>query len=154
MRWGTNTRQLNGCAKAFETSAPVLLICNRDAPRNDDVRAILDRADAISFEPTREEILAKIEEFGDDDEIIEAFRVLPIVPSLRLYAKAAEWKASPYLDWMTNLLRKAGVAPHVVAAVDILRSIQPEQQVDEYIRRTGRSRRDWFNTKKKAEEFL
>jgi len=154
VQWRTNTRQLDGRAQAFETSAHVLLICNRNAPENDDVRAILDRADAISFEPTREEILAKIAEFGDDDEIIDAFRRLLIVPSLRLYAQAVEWKASPHLDWRTNLLRKAGVAPHVVTAAEILRSVQPEQHVAEYIRGTGRSRRDWFYTKKRAEEFM
>lgn len=154
VQWRTNTQQLDGRAQAFDTSAPVLLICNRNTPENDDVRAILDRADAISFESTREEILAKIDEFDDDPEIVDALRRLPIVPSLRLYGKAKEWKASPYLDWRTNLLREACVPAHVVMAVDILRSVRPEQQVAEYIRRTGRSRRDWFNTKKKAEQFL
>ncbi len=154
VQWRTATKHLEGRAQWFITSALVLLVCNRDAPRNDDVRAILDRADAISFEPTREEILAKIEEFADDPEIVEALRQMPIVPSLRLYCKAKEWKGSPYLDWRANLLQCAAVPYHVVAASEILRSVPPERQVDEYIRRTGRSRRDWFYTKKKAEQFL
>jgi hypothetical protein len=65
VRWNTNTRLLEGRAKEFSTFSSVLIVGNRTLLDHDDVRAILDRADSIGFDPTKQEIITKLRTYGE-----------------------------------------------------------------------------------------
>jgi hypothetical protein len=56
VHWHTTTPLLEGRNDEFNTSAPVLMVCNRNLLANEDVQAILDRANAVEFCPSKAEL--------------------------------------------------------------------------------------------------
>jgi hypothetical protein len=145
VQWNTNTRLLEGRKKEFTISAPVLVVCNRSLIDNEDVQAVLDRADAIEFDPSKQEIITKLRSYAEDQEIVDFLEKMPILPSLRTYETAKRWKLSTRIDWQEELMAECGVDDHVQALIEIIRSEPPEKQCERYIANTGRSRRDYYN---------
>ena len=62
VRWDTTTSKLEGRATSFVCTAPVLIVMNKLPNRDPDVLAILDRCDAIVFEPTKAEVINRMRE--------------------------------------------------------------------------------------------
>jgi hypothetical protein len=153
VHWNTNTRLLEGRAKEFSTSSSVLIVGNRTLLDHEDVRAILDRADAIEFEPTKQEILAQLRTFGEDEEIIEFLEKMPIIPSLRIYETARRWKQSTRINWQQELMDECAVADHIQTLITIVRNEPAGKQCEVYRAKTGRSRRDFYNHLPLAKEL-
>jgi hypothetical protein len=155
VQWNTTTPLLEGRPREFTTSAPVLLVSNRTlTDNNDDVAAILDRADPIEFRPVKSEIIQKLKTYAQEADIVAALEQMPVLPSLRTYDKARAWKRSPYLDWRQEILAECGVEPHIAILADILQKYPSELHVSLYQQQTGRSRRDYFNQVPKSRQLL
>jgi hypothetical protein len=145
VQWNTTTQLLDGRDKCFVASSPVLVVCNRTLLDNEDMGAILDRGDAIEFDPPKPEVIAKLKTYADDPEIVALLEAMPVVPSLRTYEKAKAWKKSRHLDLKQELFAECGVGEHVQILTDIITNEPRERQLELYIHRTGRCRRDYFN---------
>ena len=145
VQWNTTTDKLKERDKEFTTSAPVLVVCNPGHSGNEDVKAVLDRADVIEFDPPKKEIIAKLKTYATDSEIVELMETLPVLPSLRTYEKALAWKKSPHLDMREELLSECGVQPEVQTLLHIYRTVPERERCQAYMERTGRSQRDYYN---------
>jgi hypothetical protein len=145
VQWNTMTDKLEGRAKEFTISAPVLVVCNHNLLDNADVQAVLDRADAVEFAPPKKEIIAKLKTYATDLEIVELLETMPVLPSLRTYEKALDWKKSSRLDMREELLAECGVQPEVQTLLEIYRTVPEKERCQAYMNRTGRSQRDFYN---------
>lgn len=154
VQWNTTTDKLEGRAKEFSTSAPVLVICNHNLLDNADVQAVLDRADAIEFDPPKKEIIAKLKTYATDSEIVELMETLPVLPSLRTYEKALAWKKSPHLDMGEELLAECGVPPEIQRLSEIIKTEPATNHCTVYMAETGRSQRDYYNKRKLAQQLV
>jgi len=154
VHWNTNTPILGDRKRSFTTEAPVLLVCNRDLGKNDDVRALLDRADGIIFDPPRSEIISKMKTFARQPRIVDLIERLPVMPTLRTLEKAERWEASPHLDLEEELIAECRVPDQVVVLVRIMKDVPREKWEATYMEHTGRSRRDYYYTKHIAKQLL
>lgn len=126
IRWGTTTPKLQGRPTSFSCTCPVLIVLNQIPPRDPDLEAILDRVDAIRFEPTKQEVLSKMREiFSEHEDLIDLLAELPAMPSLRTLIKAIGWQKSRHLNLMEELLAECGV-PAPVAQLALIMETQPE----------------------------
>lgn len=157
VQWRTS-RNLDGRRKHFKCTAPVLLICNRTvAERNDDVKAVLDRADVIEFDPPKAEVIKKLKSYATNQHIVDMMERLDVIPSLRTYEKALGWEASPHLDLTDQLLNECGIPAHIRTLVKILADNPKMQQkplAKLYNDATGRTERQFYRDKKTAGQFL
>jgi len=144
VQWNTATHLLDGRDKEFIATAPVLVVCNRGLADNEDVKAVIDRADAVEFDPPKSEVIRKLRTYADD-EIVEFLSVMPVIPSLRTYELAKRWKDSRRLDWRQELMDECGVPDHVQALVAIIRTASPDERCSLYMSQTSRSKRDYYN---------
>lgn len=145
VHWNTNTTLLKGRRNEFCTKAPVLVVCNRTLLDNDDVRAILDRANAVEFCPSKKEIISKMRTYAEDQEIVDFLEQMPGCVSLRTYELARDLKLAPRGDWRQEVMDECGVEPHIQTLIQILQTESPENWLKVYIAYTGRSRRDYYN---------
>jgi hypothetical protein len=138
LRWGTTTSKLEGRPTSFTCTCPVLIVLNKMPARDPDLEAILDRVDAIHFNPTKAEILARMRElWPDDEDLIRLLAELPIRPSLRTLEKARRWKRSAHLNLIEELLAECGVREPVTRLVQIMTTFPKEQWFDQYVAATG-----------------
>lgn len=146
VQWNTKTPLLEGRTQKFVATGPVLVVCNRAFFNNEDVNAVLDRADVIEFDPPKDEILRKLRTYAEDEEILRFLEQPMVQPSLRSYEKAKMWKASSHLDWKQELMGEFGIEEHIQIQAEIIRNERSARQCYAlYKQRTGRSRRDYYN---------
>jgi hypothetical protein len=108
LKWETTSQILEDyqVPEEFQTTSKVVVLTNHARAANPQIAALFDRGNLISFEPSAREIHAQVEGWLDDPEILAFFaRWLPIIPapSMRLYVKAKEMKASD-IDWRGTLM--------------------------------------------------
>jgi len=153
VHWHTTTPLLEGRNDEFNTSAPVLMVCNRNLLANEDVKAILDRANAVEFCPSKAEIIRKLRSYADDQEIVDFLEVMPIRPTLRTYELARDLKKSPRGNWRQEVMDECGVEKHIQNLVHIIQTEAPEKWLECYHDQTKRSRRDYYNCLPLAKEL-
>lgn len=124
-------------------------------PRDPDVAAILDRCDAIEFEPTKTEILRRMREiFPDDNALIDLLAELPALPSLRTLVKARNWQKSKHLNLIQELLDECGVPEPVTQLAQIMESVPESQWCQRYVATTGLTDRTYRRHKSLARQLL
>lgn len=155
IRWGTTTRRLEGRHTFFVCTSPVLIVLNR-LPKNDpDVEAILDRCDAVWFEPTKVEIIARMRDvFPENSDLIELIAELPAMPSLRTLVHAREWQKSEDLNVVEELLSECGVSNEVSQLVEIMQSFPEGEWCERYVQRTGLTDRTYRRHRRFADQII
>jgi hypothetical protein len=155
LRWGTTTAKLDGRPTSFTCTSPVLIVLNKLPSRDPDVEAILDRCDAIRFEPTKAEIIARMRAlFPEDWELIDLIAELPALPSLRTLVKARKWAKSQELNVIEELLDECGVSAEVAALVQIMESHPEHEWCDLYVRETGLTDRTYRRHRRFADQIV
>jgi hypothetical protein len=155
IRWGTSTSKLEGRHTSFVCTSPVLIVLNK-LPKNDpDVDAILDRCDAIRFEPTKVEIIARMREiFPESVDLIDLIAELPALPSLRTLVHAREWQESEDLNVVEELLSECGESPEVTLLVQIMEAHPEHEWCDRFMAATGQTDRSYRRHKAYAKQLL
>jgi hypothetical protein len=155
IRWGTTTAKLEGRATSFVSTSPVLIVLNRMPDKNEDVRAVLDRCDAIEFAPTKAEVVARMRAvFPGDGELIDLLAELPVLPSLRTLVKAKQWARSKYLSLTEELSAECGVPEPVVRLVEIMQECRESEWCQRYIEVTGLTDRTYRRHKAIASDLV
>ncbi len=155
IRWGTTTAKLEGRDTSFVSTSQVLIVLNRMPDKNEDVRAVLDRCDAIEFAPTKAEVLARMRVvFPDDSDLIDLLAELPVLPSLRTLVKAKQWARSRYLSLTEELFAECGVPEPVVRLIEIMQECRESEWCQRYIAVTGLTDRTYRRHKAIATEII
>ena len=155
IRWNTSTDKLEGRQKSFRCTSLVLILLNSIPDKNPDVKAILDRCDHISFEPTKSEIIEYMREnFPQDGDIIGLLAELPVRPSVRTLIKAKHWRDSAHLDLHEELFAECGVPEPIVRLVEIMRKHHESAWCDHYVSETGLTDRSYRRHKAIAVELV
>lgn len=155
IRRGTTTSKLDGRPRSFVCTSRVLIVLNRIPEQNPDVRAILDRCDAIEFAPTKAEVIARMRQvFPSDGPLIDLIAELSVLPSLRTLIKARTWARSRHLDLLEELFDECGVPPPVSALVNIMRTSPEDQWCRRYLAETGLTDRTYRRHRSIALELL
>lgn len=155
IRWGTTTSKLEGRHTSFVCKSPVLIVLNK-LPKNDpDVEAILDRCDAIWFEPTKAEIIARMwEVFPENGDLIELIAELPAMPSLRTLVRAREWQQSDDVNVIEELLSECGVSLEITQLVEIMETFPEGEWCGRYLQRTGLTDRTYRRHRRFADQIV
>ena len=111
--WKKAATQLEERERSFWTSSPVAILCNRMPKINADTAAIFDRAKAIIFEPSAQEVHAYVGTYwreknprhADIYDYIGANLDKILRPSARLYEQAVEEKEAG-AKWQEFLIRR------------------------------------------------
>lgn len=144
IRWGTTTSKLEGRPQSFVCTAPTLIVLNKLPTRDPDVAAILDRCDAVEFDPTKAEVIARMREvFPDDNELVDQIAELPALPSLRTLVKARQWKKSKHLNLDEELLAECGVPEAVAHLARIIQTVPKSKWCERYRSETGLTERTY-----------
>lgn len=156
LHWGSTTSKLEGRAPTFVCTSPVLIVMNELPPNDPDVKAILDRCDAIRFRPTKAEVIMRMRQlsFSSDGDLIELLNVLPVMPSLRLLDKARRWRASKHLNLVEKLLAECGAKPEVAQLIQIMETFPEREWCQRFIAQTGMTDRTYRRHKQLAEQLL
>jgi len=146
-------REIDGGEGSFSTTSPLMLLCNSFTTLNANLAALASRAVVMHFAPKSDEILAKIQTFAEDSEIVEFLRqyhdCLPEF-SLRTYGRLEELKRAG-LDWTKFALQETNLPPKVLEIADLLARYDSDQT---RLRQYSGSRRDYYNWKPKAMDYL
>ncbi len=155
VRWGTTTAKLERRRSSFTCTSPVLIVMNRMPSRDPDVAAILDRCDAIEFEPTKSEVIAQMRAiFPEDGALIDLLAELPAIPSLRTLVKARKWQKSKHLNLIQELLDECGVPEPVAQLAQIMESLPQSQWCQRYSADTGLTDRTYRRHKVLAVQLV
>lgn len=157
VRWGSTTSKLEGRPTSFCCTAPVLIIANSVPERDADLEAILDRVDAICFEPRKVEVIARMRELFPavaDQNLITLIEELPVLPSLRTLVKARAWRDSSKLDLLEELYAECGVPEPIQILMEIMESAPAAEQCALYSARTGLTDRTFRRHRAIAEELI
>lgn len=147
----------------FTTTSRVIITCNRVEGDNPHVKAIKDRGFFLRFEPTREEILNKMQEVTKNYPLLEPNErqeVLDFIRqhhlnvrrlSLRGLVKGFQlynyWKLKG-VDWQEDLLKELGISEKLVVMNQLLTTYDNDQ---ERLQHWGYSRASFYNYKQIAE---
>ena len=145
--------QSEGIPREFETRSRSIIIANEWRTLSENVAAVQDRGHVLLFEPTPEELHARVGEWFTDPEIYEWFgRRLALIekPSMRHYVRAQELKSAG-LDWETMI--GGQFMPPKLLLVARLREdkgfASEAERVEEFRRLGGGSRATYFNHAKR-----
>jgi hypothetical protein len=155
VRWGTTTPKLQGRAQSFICTSPVLIVLNKMSARDPDLEAILDRVDAIRFEPTKREVIDRMREvFPANENLIDLLAELPAMPSLRTLVKARCWQKSKHLNLIEELLAECGVPPAVAHLAEIIAACPENEWCSRYMADTGLTDRTYRRHKALALQLV
>ncbi|MFQ5501990.1 MAG: hypothetical protein ACE5EQ_06770 [Phycisphaerae bacterium] len=118
-----------------------------------NVAALKTRAMVVHFTPPASEILAKIKTFAGDAEIVgflEQFREAMADFSLRTYRILEDLKQAG-LDWRRYALNETNIPPKVIEIADLIVRFNTDI---ERVKHYSGSRRDYYNWKQAALEYL
>jgi hypothetical protein len=153
----------NNIPSKYETKSRVAIICNRFDELTEKVSALRDRGLFLQFQPTNEEILAKmreiIPEIHQDMSIEEKTQVYNIIEkyanvcdiSLRTLVKGiALFKECKErgIDWRSILLNSLEISPKLVLLDKILRDYEKEADRIKVWEENGFSVRSYYDYKK------
>ncbi len=155
VRWATSTTRLDGRSTSVICTGPVLIVLNKLPSDDEDIAAVLDRFDAVRFQPSKEEIITRMRALWPADrELIDLLAELPGIPSLRTLVRARRWQRSPHLEVIEELLDECGAPQPVVLLATIMVS-QPENTwCRTYRERTGLTDRSYRRHKRIAEQLV
>ncbi|MCX6746871.1 MAG: hypothetical protein NTU63_01920 [Candidatus Pacearchaeota archaeon] len=154
----------NNIPSKYETKSRVAIICNRFDELTEKISALRDRGIFIQFQPTNEEILAKmreiIPEIHQDISIEEKTQVYSIIEkyanvcevSLRTLVKGiALYKECRErgIDWQSILLSSLELNPKLVLLDKILRDYEREADRIKAWEENGYSKRNYYEFKLK-----
>lgn len=147
----------------FFTESRVLITCNSIEAYNPHILAIKDRGFFLRFEPTREEILAKMREVTKNYPLLtenEKLEVLNFIEqhsknvrklSLRFLVKGFQlynyWKLKG-VDWQEDLLKELGISEKLIVMNELLTNYDNDQQ---RLAHWNYSRASFYNYKQIAE---
>lgn len=165
--WESTTWNLNDRAKVCYPKGRLMLLLNTVGTSvHPDVEAVLDRADAIYFDPSVNEMLAYIATYGNDGEILDYLYTKHSIPSIRCYEIARQYKndtSMPEFYWrkyLDDVCDKRNVSAHNEKVTWILEQITKEEPTpiklvcEEYMTLFGKSRANFFLDLKKAKEMI
>ena len=111
--------------------------------------------DAIRFEPTKAEIIARMYElWPDEDELIALLAELPAMPSLRTLEKARRWKRSAHLNLVEELMSECGVPEPVSQLAQIMEAFPEQEWSARYLEQTNLTDRSFHRHQRIAEQLL
>lgn len=155
IRWGTTTSKLEGRPTSFACTCPVLIVLNKMPARDPDLEAILDRCDAIVFEPTKAEVVNRMREvFPGSVDLIDLLAELPAMPSLRILIKACCWQKSMHLNLIEELVAECGVPEPVARLAQIMESCPEQEWCDRYVAETRRTDRTYRRHRQLAQQLV
>ena len=144
--------EIDGGLGYFNTRSHVLMLCNSFHALSANVAALESRATMVRFKPSAAEILAKIETFVTDDEVLgflAAFHESIPAFTLRTYGLLVDLKNAG-MDWQRYALQETDVPAKVIEIADLLDRFGTDiERVDHY----SGSRRDYYNWKPRAEAY-
>ena len=153
--WKTNAPILKGEKTGFVCVARVLVVLNKVPRNNEPLQAVLDRMDAISFEPTKAEILTKMRQvWPEHPDLIDLLVDLPVEPSLRHLVKAIGWQKSPHLNEVEELLSECGVPEPIQCLYRIMLSEPEASWLARYREKTGKSERSFRRHKRTVRKLI
>lgn len=147
VKYTSTTRLLSDDDKEFTTSCKTILLTNKLTVCDDNLTALITRANILNFNPPDTEILSFLKTFAKDKEIIkfiETYAKISKKLNLRVYARALELKNSN-LNWKQEVLNSMEVNPQY-AEFDELKSKYKTEK--ERIEHFSQSRASYFRTKK------
>ena len=155
IRWNTTTSKLDGRPQEIRCTSPVLIVLNRLPAHDPDVLAILDRFDAITFAPTKAEVITRmIELFPEDRDIIDLLIELPVLPTLRTLVKARAWRDSPHLNLIEELLDECGVPEPDAQLVQIMLESPENEWCSRFLAATGLTERTYRRHRPLADQIV
>ncbi len=144
--------EIDGGVGHFYTTSRVMMLANSFKRLNANICALQTRGMVVRFEPPRPEIYRKIQEFGDDLEVIEflgdVFEVLREF-NLRSYVNLVEMKGAG-LDWRRYALMDSDIPSKILEIAELLTRYNSDK---ERLHHYSHSRRDYFNWKPRALEY-
>lgn len=145
--------EIDGGVGHFFTTSRVMMLANSFSRLNANISALETRGMIVRFEPSRAEIYQKIVDFGDDPEVIEflgeTFEILQGF-NLRTYVNLLEMKRAG-IDWRRYALQDSDVPSKTLEIAELLTRYSSD---NERIQHYSHSRRDYFNWKPQALEFV
>jgi len=147
VKYTSTTRLLSESDKEFQTSCKTILLTNKLTVCDDNLTALITRANVINFNPSDIEILSFLKTFAKDKEIIkfiETYAKISKKLNLRVYARALELKNSN-LNWKQEVLNSMEVNP-TYAEFDELKSKYKTEK--ERITNFSLGRASYFRIKK------
>lgn len=155
IQWHTTTDKLQGRPNTVRCRGPVLLIMNRLPSNDPDLEALLDRFDAIAFQPAKTEIIARMHAlYANEGPLIDLIASLAVLPTLRTLVKARTWNESKHLDVIEELLSECGVSAAVATLADIMEQHPPAEWCQRYMQATGLTDRTYRRHKQLAQELV
>jgi|GEM_PF-885890 len=161
LRWEKASPALkaDNLPKAFPISSRICVIANEWKTLNPGARALLDRGMRVTFAPSNIEIHRRVQKwFTADDEVLNFIgNHLDYIPelSMRDYPHAVSLKKAG-LNWRDILLNNWKIDPTVATALELIANpkLTPAVRLTEFMRRTGRSKRQWFYYLKRFQDRL
>ena len=155
IHWGTTTSKLEGRANSFRCTSRVLIVMNEMPTNRADVRAVLDRCDAVRFVPTKKEIIARMRQaFPQDAALIDLLERAVVLPSLRTVIKARQWQQSKHLDLLEELLSECELPDGVHTLIKIMTGHPEREWCKRYVEETGLTDRSYRRHKDKAAQIV
>lgn len=114
--------EIDGGRGYFTTHSHVLMLCNSFSALSANVAALESRATMVRFQPSSNEIAAKIETFATDDEVLRflaGFHESIPAFSLRTHSLLVDLKNAG-MDWQQYALQETDVPAKVVEIADLL----------------------------------
>jgi hypothetical protein len=154
--WASTDRrvlEITGGNTHFVTRSKVLMLCNSFDAFNANAAAFMTRALPVRFMPGCNEVLAKIESFAKDPEVVEFLRQFHGALrtfNLRTYGRLEHLKNAD-LDWQRYALQETDTHPKVREIADLLERFNTDlERLEQY----PGSRRDYYNWKPEAVAYL
>lgn len=155
VRWNTSTGKLDGRPREIRCTSPVLIVLNKIPARDPDIAAILDRFDAITFEPTKAEVIKRmIGLFPEDRDIVDLLIELAAMPTLRTLIRARGWRDSRHLNLVEELLDECGVPEPITQLVQIMLDAPEDEWCPRYVEVTGLTDRTYRRHKHVARQIV
>jgi hypothetical protein len=132
IRWRTETPLLKEEERSAVCSSKVLVVLNTAQKSDPDVAAIIDRFDAIEFDPSKEEVIERMRLFCKDQDDVDMLSALPIDPTLRDLKRYETWKASEHLDEIEEILSVCAIPQRIQWMMDILQNVPRGRWITEF----------------------
>lgn len=150
IKYTSTTRLISEQEKEFTTRCKTLLLTNSLNVCNNDLSALVSRANVVNFNPPDIEILKFLKTFAKDSEIIkyiEKYAKFSKNLNLRVYARAVELKNSN-LNWKQEVINSMEINPKYEEYFILKEKYKTENERAEHY---SQSRASYFRIKKELE---
>lgn len=157
--YNTTSKLMGNAPDSFKTTSKVCILLNQFDLHNDTLKPIVDRAIFIEFVPTKEEILKKIKEISEYQNIAENEKcVYNFIKehyqkiedlSLRTYTKAVQLFIDNKKNWKERFMDMVGFDEKLV---EYLKLKERYKTAEEMVKNYKWSRATFFRVKAELEE--